>query len=115
MEVTGILYKKYDIENVSEKFKKQNFILLTEKDTPYPQYIKFQLTQQRCELLDRFVIGQEVIVSFNLKGREWISKLEDHVYYFNTLEAWRMLKTENKCIQSFNNNTFNDEDPTLPF
>jgi hypothetical protein len=49
----------------------------------------FQLTQDKCSLLDAFMEGQQVEVSFNLKGREWTSP-QGEVKYFNTLEAFRV-------------------------
>jgi hypothetical protein len=55
----------------------------------YPQDIMFQLTQDKCSLLDAFMEGQQVEVSFNLKGREWTSP-QGEVKYFNTLEAFRV-------------------------
>lgn len=36
MEVTGQLKLKYDIQKVSEKFQKRDFVLSTDLSTPYP-------------------------------------------------------------------------------
>lgn len=88
METTGIIKMISDTQRVSEKFQKREFVLTTEATTPYPQHVSFQLTQDKCELLDKFSIGQEVKVQFNLRGREWNGP--QGVKYFNTLEAWRI-------------------------
>ena len=82
MEVTGILKVKNDTQVVSAKFKKREFVLMTDGSTNYPQYVTFVLTQDKVDLLDRFKIGEVYTVKFNLKGREHNGK------YFNTLEAW---------------------------
>jgi hypothetical protein len=72
---------------INEKFSKREFVIET-KDQ-YPQQVMFQLTQDKCELLSAFKVGNEIEVSFNLRGREWTSPA-GKVKYFNTLEAWRL-------------------------
>lgn len=73
---------------VSEKFSKREFVV-TESSGMYPQDILFQLTQDKCALLDGFNVNDGVEVSFNLRGREWTSP-QGEVKYFNSLEAWRI-------------------------
>jgi single-strand DNA-binding protein len=51
--------------------------------------VKFQINQDKCNILDKFKEGQEVEVSFNLRGREWNGK------YFTNLEAWKVFGIEN--------------------
>lgn len=88
METTGILKLKNDTQKVSDKFSKREFVLTTDASTPYPQHVSFQLTQDKCSILDTLKEGEEVKVLFNLRGREWNGP--DGVKYFNTLEAWRV-------------------------
>ena len=73
---------------VSEKFSKREFVI-TDNSSQYPQDIMFQLAQDKCDLINPFTEGQEVEVSFNLKGRMWLSPVGEEKY-FNTLEAWRI-------------------------
>lgn len=75
-------------QKVSEKFRKRDFVL-TDNASQYPQFISFQLVQDRCSLLDAFQEGQEIRVFFNLRGREWRAP-SGEVKYFNTLEAWKL-------------------------
>jgi hypothetical protein len=90
METTGLLKEVFDTQKVSDKFQKRDFVLTTEASTPYPQHISFQLTQDKCSILDSFQKGEEIKVQFNLRGREWSGP--QGVKYFNTLEAWRVEK-----------------------
>lgn len=90
MEITGRLKVKGNVQQVSDKFKKREFVL-TDNSSQYPQYILFELTQDKCPLLDNFNEGDEVKVFFNLRGREWTNK-EGQVKYFNSLQAWKMEK-----------------------
>ena len=73
---------------VSEKFKKLDFVLV-DNSSQYPQFLSFQLTQDKILLLDNFGEGEEVTVHFNLRGREWTSP-QNELKYFNTLEAWKI-------------------------
>ena len=100
MEVTGQLKLKYDIQKVSEKFQKRDFVLSTDLSTPYPQHVSFQVTQDKCSMLDSFNEGDEIKVQFNLRGREWNGP--QGLKYFNTLEAWKIEKVASSEIKESN-------------
>jgi hypothetical protein len=86
--ITGTLKAKYAEQQVSERFRKRDFVL-TDNSSQYPQYITFQLVQDRCSLVEPFREGDEIRVFFNLRGREWKAPAGD-VKYFNTIEAWKI-------------------------
>jgi len=88
MEVTGTLKVKFDTQKVSDRFTKREFVITTEANTPYPQHVSFQITQDKCSMLDQYNDGDEIKVQFNLRGREWNGP--QGIKYFNTLEAWRI-------------------------
>lgn len=90
-EITGTLKQKGNTQQVSDKFSKREFVLTIDATTSYPQYISLQLTQDKCSQLDSFNVGDEMKVSFNLRGREWNSP-DGVLKYFNSLEAWRIEK-----------------------
>ena len=85
----GKLIVKGDEQQVSEKFKKREFVL-EDNSTQYPQVISFQLVQDKCSLLEAYNEGDEINVSFNLRGREWVSPKDGVTKYFNSLEAWKI-------------------------
>ncbi len=82
-KMKGVLKVINPSVQVSEKFTKREFVL-NEPHDQYPQDILFQLTQKNVDVLDKFVEGQEVEVSFRIRGREYNGK------YFNNIEAWRI-------------------------
>ena len=112
MEVTGTLKAKFDTQKVSDRFSKREFVLTTEANTPYPQHISFQVTQDKCNLLDQFNPGEELRVQFNLRGREWNGP--QGIKYFNTLEAWRIerLQGSNNAGQATQNTAQNTGNTT---
>ncbi len=84
-EVEGKLHKKFDIENKTSSFQAREFVLEV-PDGNYPQFVKFQLVQDRCTLIDSMSEGEMIKVHFDLRGREWQGK------YFTNLNAWRVEK-----------------------
>lgn len=116
MEIVGTLKTKFDTQRVSDRFQKREFILTTEANTPYPQHLSFQVTQDKCNILDQYNDGEEIKVQFNLRGREWNGP--QGVKYFNTLEAWRIEKmnvsnSSSSQNQSSNNNYNAPEAPPV--
>lgn len=115
--ITGTLKVKNNEQQVSEKFRKREFVI-TDNSSQYPQFISFQLTQDKCGLLDAFQVGEEVKVFFNLRGREWKTK-EGELKYFNSLEAWKLEKTSGGNYQQNDAtevSTFtNTQEDDLPF
>jgi hypothetical protein len=107
MEVVGTLKVKFDTQKVSDRFTKRDFVLTTEASTPYPQHVSFQITQDKCALLDQYNEGEELKVQFNLRGREWNGP--QGIKYFNTLEAWRIerLQGSNSNVQTTQTSTQN--------
>jgi single-strand DNA-binding protein len=83
---SGKLLKVFDVHQVSEKFRKREFVVEI-ADGKYPQLVSFQLTGDKCALLDSIEDGETVDIEFNLRGREWTSP-KGEVRYFNTLDAW---------------------------
>ncbi|MCB9235134.1 MAG: DUF3127 domain-containing protein [Bacteroidia bacterium] len=89
MKLEGKIHAVYDAQQVTATFKKREFVIDYRDNPLYPQYIKFECIQDKCDMLDAYNVGDEVEVSFNLKGREWTNP-EGKKVYFNTLDAWRI-------------------------
>lgn len=84
-EVEGKLHKVFETESKTDSFQAREFVIEIGQGN-YPQYIKFQLTQDRCGLIDAYEPGQIIKVYFDLRGREWNEK------YFTNLNAWRIVE-----------------------
>lgn len=84
-EVEGKLHKKFETENKTDTFQAREFVIEINSGN-YPQFIKFQLVQDRCSLVDGYEVGDQIKVFFDLRGREWNDK------YFTNLNAWKIEK-----------------------
>lgn len=109
MEITGRIKEIFDTQVIgSQGFRKREFVLTT--DESYPQHILVEFTQDKCDLLDKFSLGESVKVSINLRGREWVNP-QGETKYFNTIQAWRIESLGNVKpeTQSFPTTTSDDD------
>lgn len=81
-ETEGTVHRVFETENKTASFQAREFVIKHEGN--YPQFIKFQLTQDRCDLISNFKEGDKIKVHFDLRGREWNDK------YFTNLNAWKV-------------------------
>ena len=103
--------------SVSDKFKKREVTLKSQDE--YPQYVTFQLTQDKCDLANNLKAGDAVEVSYNLRGRKWEAQ-DGTIKYFNSIEAWTMSlssRTENSAVDKLRKtfDTTDESSDDLPF
>ena len=89
MNIKGKILELKDTVQVTDTFKKREFIVEYAENPQYPEFVKFELVQDKCDLIDNLSVGQEVEVHFNLRGRKWTDP-QGEVKYFNSLQAWRI-------------------------
>lgn len=94
MEIKGKVHEIGAIQQVSETFKKRDLILEYAENPTYPEYIRFEALQDKTALFDSLKPGDEVEVSFNLRGRPWTNK-DGVTSYFNSLVVWRITALTN--------------------
>lgn len=87
-EITG----KFKVINETKTFgasgfRKRETVVTTNEQ--YPQSILIEFVQDKCDLLDTYKVGQEVKISYNLRGKEWINP-EGETKYFNSIQGWRI-------------------------
>ena len=87
-DVVGKIHVAYETKQVSPKFSKREFVVEV-ADGKYPQMVLFQLTGDRCSVLDDFRVGDQVRVTFNVRGREWKSP-QGETKFFNSLDVWKL-------------------------
>ena len=121
-EITGKLTARYDIVQRNESFKTREFVIETAEENngrTFTSYIKFQCVQDKTNMPDRFNIGDEVKVQFNLRGTKW--EKDGKTSYITNLDAWRMesvkLGQQNAPLQedSYSDMPPSDNADELPF
>ena len=94
-EITGKLFEIYPTNQKTDKFRSREFVLETTKtigERTATDYVKFQTTNDKCDLLNKYNVGSEVTVHFNIRGNRWEKegKVKDLIdiakyYGFNVL------------------------------
>ncbi len=90
MKLRGTVKKIFDTRTVGQSgFRVREMVLLTDEN--YPQPIKIEFVQDKVNLLDNIQEGDQVEVSFDVRGREWVNP-EGKTIYFVSIRGWRIDK-----------------------
>ena len=119
-EITGKLTAKFEIVQRTETFKTREFVIEKSDDINgrvITNFVKFQCVQDKTAMPDRFNVGDEVKVQFNLKGTRW--EKDGRVNYITNLDAWRMesvkISQDNGAEVNYNDIPPSDVVDDLPF
>lgn len=88
-ELTGKLIEQGTTQQITATFSKREFVIEVEENNAgrvFTDYIKFQLMQDKCDLIDSFPLGSEITVKFGIKGTKW--EKEGKTNYFTNLNAF---------------------------
>ncbi len=83
-ELTGKIKLLQEPKTFDSGFTKREMVVIVE-DGRYPQEINLEFVQDKVALLDSLQPGQEVTVSFDIRGREYNGR------YFNNLQGWKVV------------------------
>jgi len=109
-ETSGKLHAVAETKQVTERFRKREFVVELADNPRFPQFVQFELTGERCEHLDGFEVGEQVRVEFSLRGREWKSP-KGEIRYFNSPDAWTVERAKDAPGRS---RDFPDDEPPPP-
>lgn len=118
MEVTGKIKLIGKTQTFgSNGFRKRELVVTT--DEQYPQMLMIDFIQDKVDLLNSYSVGQDVKVSINLRGREWINP-QGEAKYFNSIQGWRIEKVDGNQVNPLpvqeNPISLNSDEPDdLPF
>lgn len=82
-ELTGKIKLIQEAKTFDSGFTKREMVVIVE-DGKYPQEINLEFVQDKTALLDALQPGQEVTVTFDIRGREYNGR------YFNNLQGWKV-------------------------
>jgi hypothetical protein len=88
MEQKGVIKAIGQTKVISDKFKKRDLIIEV-ADGNWTNVFPVEFVNDKGDQLNGFKIGDEVVVNFNLKGRE-VKDKENNPRYFVTLDGWKI-------------------------
>ncbi len=93
--VGGRLHVIHEAKQITERFRKREFVVEIDDGGRYPQFVQFQLTGDRCDALNDYREGDQVELEFSLRGREWRSP-KGEIRYFNSLDVWTIKRVRDE-------------------
>lgn len=85
-ELSGKIKIIQELKTFDSGFTKREMVVIVE-DGKYPQEINIEFVQDKASLLDKLQVGQDVTVTFDIRGREYNGR------YFNNLNGWKIATT----------------------
>jgi single-strand DNA-binding protein len=82
-DLTGKVKLIQEAKTFDSGFTKREMVVIVE-DGRYPQEINLEFVQDKVSLLDNLQVGQEITVTFDIRGREYNGR------YFNNLQGWKI-------------------------
>ena len=101
-DLTGKVKLIQEAKTFDSGFTKREMVVIVE-DGKYPQEINLEFVQDKVALLDALQPGQEVTVSFDIRGREYNGR------YFNNLQGWKIVTAESAPAASID-----EQSPPFP-
>ena len=92
-DLTGKVKLVQEAKKFDSGFTKREMVVTVE-DGKYPQEINLEFVQDKTSLLDNLRVGQEVTVTFDIRGREYNGR------YFNNLQGWKIVTANDESAMT---------------
>ena len=109
-ELTGKIKLIQEAKTFDSGFTKREMVVVVE-DGKYPQEINLEFVQDKAALLDSLQPGQEVTVTFDIRGREYNGR------YFNNLQGWKIstaMDANSPSAQEYTPEAYAGGNPPMP-
>lgn len=83
-EISGVITKIEDVVSFSEKYKEKVFVVKYHSSPDYSYNVALTLANTKIGMIDPYVVGDSVVVSFNVSSR----KFNDS--YYTKLNVWKI-------------------------
>ena len=100
-ELTGKIKVIQEEQSFPSGFSKREMVVTVE-DGNYPQDINLEFVKDKARLLDDLQLGDEVTVSFDIRGREHNGR------YYNNLQGWKIRSADGDTLSSDKPPAFED-------
>lgn len=112
--------KQINLNAGNANYEKSEVIVTT--DEQYPQHILIEFGGVKSHVPDSYKVGDQVNISVNLRGREWVNP-QGETKYFNSIQGWKMANIQpaynapaaQAQLAETIQQTQSEEDEDLPF
>ena len=115
-KVTGVVHLVEPEKTFGAKGFRKRLVVLEQEDGRFSNYVPVEFTQENCALADGFKVGDEVEVTYRLRGRRWDK--DGEARYFVNVEAVSVRRLAQASAASVEPDSGPDggvEDDDIPF
>lgn len=87
LEISGVIHAIPTPRKDKKGNSYPSIVVETDRDGKYPQMVPFDV---KPEIVAKVAVGDEVNVSFNLRGREWTDPATGETKFFGSVQAWKV-------------------------
>lgn len=102
LSIVGKLHAKFPTQQIKDNFSKREFVLEITEETQsgmvFTNFAAFQLINASCAVIDNMLEGENLRVTFNIRGNRW--ERDGQVKYITNLTAWRVERADGSSSQS---------------
>lgn len=112
MEIEGVIKMVGETQTFgSNGFRKRELVITTQEQ--YPQHILVEFVQDKCDILNNYMVGQSVKVGINLRGREYVNP-QGETKFFNSIQGWKINLTEQQSQNESAVDNYEQQNATGP-
>lgn len=112
MEIEGVIKMVGETQTFgSNGFRKRELVITTQEQ--YPQHILVEFVQDKCDILNNYIVGQSVKVGINLRGREYVNP-QGETKFFNSIQGWKINLTEQQSQNESAVDNYEQQNATGP-
>ena len=104
-QISGKVAEVYPVNRINERFRKREFVIEHKESgsgQAYIDFIKFQLTQEKCDIIDESWLRQDVTVTFSIKGNRWEKNgMINYITNLNAISVSKGIAVAENGQQSF--------------
>lgn len=93
MQLTGKVVQVLQTQQVTESFKKREVLIEIAENAQYPETLKIEALQDKVNLFDGLLVGDDIEVDVNLSGKPFTGK-DGNLNVFNSLKVWKLKKLD---------------------
>jgi hypothetical protein len=86
-KVRGIVHVVEEAKSYGDRGFRKRLFVLEQEDGRFPNYIPLELVKEDCELADELKVGDDIEVTYRLRGRRWQKDDRSEPKYFLNAEA----------------------------
>lgn len=88
-KVRGVIHFIDETKTYGQKGFRKRLVVLEQENERFTNFVPVEFTNDNCDTVDELNVGDDVEISYRLKGRKWQKDPSSEVKYFLNAEGYR--------------------------